>query len=69
MNSAKRLALCAKNFTDALCFSCVYRDEDDTSYVKCGKSDYCNLKEIRILIDEILGEKSNDKTGSEQADS
>lgn len=69
MNSAKRLATCAKNFTDALCFSCVYRDEDDTSYVKCGKGDYCNLKEIRVLIDEILGGKNNDETASEQADS
>ena len=69
MNSAKRLAMCTNRFVDILCGNCGYRDKDDPSYVKCSKCDYCNLKEIRVLIDEILGEKSNDKTGSEQADS
>ena len=68
MDSAKRLAECAKRFVDILCESCTYRDEEDPSCVKCRNLNYCNLKEIRFLIEDILG-GNHDETGGEQKDS
>ena len=54
MNRAEKLANCSLNLVNALCGSCNYFNPEDESHVKCSKSEYCNLKEIRILIDEIL---------------
>jgi hypothetical protein len=54
MNSAKTLAKCTLNLVNALCENCNYFNTEDEFHVKCSKSEYCNLKEIRILIDEIL---------------
>ena len=55
MNSDKRLAECTYRLLETLCDNCNYRDEGDPSCVKCSKGDYCNLKEMRQLVDRIIG--------------
>jgi hypothetical protein len=69
MNQAERLANNANRLLNALCEHCEYKDENDKSFVKCRKQEFCNLKEMRILVDKILNGENNEQTGSEQKDS
>ena len=69
MNNAKKLANNADKLLNALCETCEYRDLSDKTFVKCRKQEFCNLKEMRILVDKILNGENNEQTGSKQKDS
>lgn len=74
MSEAKTFARNVIRLLDNLCDVCEYRDNDDPSYVKCSKSEFCNLKEMRELADQILngrnekGNEDDNETRREQAD-
>lgn len=65
MNHAKKLANNANKLLDTLCDPCEYKDLSDKTFVKCKKQEFCNLKEMRILVDKILNGGDNEQTGSE----
>ena len=65
MNHAKKLANNVDKLLNALCEHCEYKDLADKSFVKCRKQEFCNLKEMRILVDKILNGENNEQTGSE----
>jgi len=74
MSVAKTFARNVTRLLDNICDVCEYRDNDDPTCVKCSKQEFCNLKEMRELAEQILsgrnekGREDDNETRREQAD-